>query len=82
MGTMTEEQLDLFIPAPPRKPTGEGDCPGYDKCPISICGCRWLGTGDPYPQEKGKNNSQHSCNRNDNALLLNHRQAITQAGTK
>ena len=38
MGTVTEEQLDLFIPAPPRLPTGDGDCPGYDKCPVSM----WL----------------------------------------
>ena len=54
MGVMTEEQLDLFIPAQPKPapqpvlPTGEGDCPGYDKCPISICGCRWLGTGEAF----------------------------------
>lgn len=60
----------------------EPECPGLDVCQVRACGCRWLAIGDPFPQEKGKNNSQHSCNRNDNALLLNHRQAITQAGTK
>ena len=48
MGTMTEEQLDLFIQAPPRKPTGDGDCPGYNKCPVSMCGCRWLYHGIPW----------------------------------
>ena len=44
----TEEQLDLFIPAPLRLPTGDGDRPGYDKCPVSTCGCLWLGTGIPW----------------------------------
>ena len=48
MGTMTEEQLDLFIQSPPRKPTGDGDCPGYNKCPVSMCGCRWLGLGTSW----------------------------------
>jgi len=51
MGTMTEEQLDLFIQAPPRKPAGEGDCPGYNKCHVSMCGCRWFGTGEAFRGE-------------------------------
>ena len=66
MGAVTEEQLDLFIPVQPKPaprpklPTGEGDCPGYDKCPISMCGCRWLGLGTPWrdnnerPDDDGK----------------------------
>ena len=60
----------------------EPECPGLDVCQVRACGCRWLAIGDPFPQEKGKNNSQITCNGNDEALLLNHRQAITQAGTK
>jgi len=51
VGTVTEEQLDLFAPAPPRLPTGDGDCPGYDKCPVSMCGCRWLGMGIPWADD-------------------------------
>ena len=23
-------------------------CPGYDVCPVSMCGCRWLGLGSPW----------------------------------
>lgn len=33
---MTAEQQSLSL---------EPECPGYDKCPIGMCGCRWLGTG-------------------------------------
>ena len=23
-------------------------CPGYDVCPIGMCGCRWLGIDTPW----------------------------------
>ena len=49
---MDEQQLDLFTPPPPRLPTGDGDCPGYDVCPIGLCGCRWLGLGTPWREDK------------------------------
>jgi hypothetical protein len=26
----------------------EPECPGYDVCPIAMCGCRWLGMGTPF----------------------------------
>lgn len=26
----------------------EPECPGFDKCPVPMCGCRWLGTGLPW----------------------------------
>lgn len=45
---MNEQQLDLFTLTPPRLPTGDGDCPGYDVCPIGMCGCRFLGLGTPW----------------------------------
>jgi len=63
MGTMTEEQLDLFIQDPPRKPTGDGDCPGYDKCPISMCGCRWLYHGIPWIEGQDKAGQCHGFSR-------------------
>jgi len=30
----------------------EPECPGLDVCPVRFCGCRWLATGDPFPDEK------------------------------
>ena len=57
MGFVKEEQLDLFIQAPPRKPAGDEHCPGYDKCPVSMCGCRWLATGEAF---RGEN--EHDSN--------------------
>ncbi len=57
MGVITEEQLDLFTPARLRTPASEDDCPGYDKCPISMCGCRWLATGEAF---RGEN--EHDSN--------------------
>ena len=38
---MTAEQQSLSL---------EPECPGYDKCPIPLCGCRWLGTGLPWSE--------------------------------
>jgi len=26
----------------------EQECPGYDTCPIAMCGCRWIGMGTPF----------------------------------
>ena len=29
--------------------SGDGqECPGYDACPIAMCGCRWLNHGIPW----------------------------------
>lgn len=28
----------------------EQECPGPDVCEIGMCGCRWLQTGDPWPE--------------------------------
>ena len=29
--------------------SGDGqECPGYDACPIAMCGCRWIGMGTPF----------------------------------
>lgn len=36
-------------------------CPGYDVCPIGICGCRWLGLGTPFASDAKKlDNAQES----------------------
>ena len=29
-------------------------CPGYDVCPIGMCGCRWLGLGTPFASDAKK----------------------------
>jgi hypothetical protein len=29
-------------------------CPGYDVCPIGMCGCRWLGLGIPFASDVKK----------------------------
>ena len=29
----------------------EPECPGLDACPVRMCGCRFLSTGDPFPTE-------------------------------
>ena len=26
-------------------------CPGYDVCPVSMCGCYWLASGSPWKPE-------------------------------
>lgn len=26
----------------------EKPCPGFDVCPVSMCGCFWLATGSPW----------------------------------
>ena len=26
----------------------EHECPGYDACPVAMCGCRWLYQGIPW----------------------------------
>lgn len=26
----------------------EPECPGFDACPVALCGCRWLETGQPW----------------------------------
>ncbi len=49
---MHEQQRDLFAAPPkPKLPTGDGDCPGYDVCPIGMCGCRWLAMGTPWRED-------------------------------
>ena len=30
----------------------EPECPGLDVCPVRMCGCRFLATGHPFPDEK------------------------------
>lgn len=36
-----QTEIDLREPEP--------ECPGYDVCPVSMCGCRWLGeTENPW----------------------------------
>jgi len=32
----------------------EHDCPGYDVCPIGMCGCRFLGLGTPFASDAKK----------------------------
>jgi hypothetical protein len=32
----------------------EPPCPGYDVCPIGICGCRFLGLGTPFASDVKK----------------------------
>lgn len=59
----------------------EPECPGYDVCLVGACGCRWLGLGTPW-RETGKNISDTALHGNDDALLLTHRQAITQTGNE
>jgi hypothetical protein len=46
---MMQDEMDLNGP--------EQDCPGYDKCPVSMCGCRWLATGEAF---RGEN--EHDSN--------------------
>ena len=29
-------------------------CPGYDVCPVKLCGCRWLGLGTPFASDVKK----------------------------
>jgi len=29
-------------------------CPGYDVCPIPLCGCRWIGLGSPFASDAKK----------------------------
>ncbi len=38
----------------------EPECPGFDACPVAMCGCRWLDTGLPWPETE-------SDDRNDDA---------------
>lgn len=35
----------------------EPECPGLEVCPIGMCGCRWLATGDPW---KGEGDDQEA----------------------
>lgn len=32
----------------------EPPCPGYDVCPVKLCGCRWLGLGTPFASDVKK----------------------------
>jgi len=59
----------------------EPPCPGYDVCPIGMCGCRFLGLGTPFASDakKGIIYADTALHGNDDSLLLTHRQAITQA---
>ena len=34
----------------------EPPCPGYDVCPIGMCGCRFLGLGTPFASDVKKGN--------------------------
>ena len=57
-------------------------CPGYDVCTVGMCGCRFLGLGTPFASDakKGTIYVDSALHGNDNALLLTHREAITQTG--
>lgn len=59
------------------------DSPGYDVCTIGMCGCRFLGLGTPFASDvkKGIIYAETPLHRNDDDLLLTHREAITQTGT-
>ena len=37
------EQAELL---PPEHPDPE--CPGFDVCPVAMCGCRWINQGSPW----------------------------------
>ena len=60
----------------------EPPCPGYDVCPVKLCGCRWLGIGTPFASDakKGIIYADSALHGNDDGLLLTHREAITQTG--
>lgn len=60
----------------------EPPCPGYGVCPIPLCGCRWIGLGTPFASDakKGTIYADTALHGNDIALLLTHREAITQTG--
>ncbi len=62
----------------------EPPCPGYDVCPIGMCGCRFLGLGTPFASDvkKGIIYADSALHGNDDGLLLTHREAITQTGKK
>lgn len=62
----------------------EPPCPGYNKCHVSMCGCRWLGLGTPFASDvkKGTIYADTALHGNNDDLLLTHRKAITQTGTK
>jgi hypothetical protein len=62
----------------------EPPCPGYDACPIGICGCRFLGLGTPFASDvkKGIIYADTALHGNDDGLLLTHREAITQTGNR
>ena len=32
----------------------EKPCPGFDACPIGMCGCRFLGLGTPFASDAKK----------------------------
>ena len=34
----------------------EPPCPGYDACPVALCGCRFLGTGMPWSESDSGGN--------------------------
>ena len=59
-------------------------CPGYDVCTIGMCGCRFLVLGTPFASDvkKGIIYAATHLHGNDDGLLLTHREAITQTGTK
>ena len=40
-------QPELFI-------QDEPPCPGYDACPVKLCGCRWIGLGTPFASDVKK----------------------------
>ena len=59
-------------------------CPGYDVCPVPMCGCRFVGLGTPFASDakKGTIYADTALHGNDDGLLLTHREAITQTETK
>ena len=65
-------------------PPDEPPCPGYDACPVAMCGCRWLELGTPFvcDAKKGIIYAESALHGNDDGLLLTHLEAITQTGNE
>ena len=42
------EQLDIAMDDEQDQSTDSSLCDDPDKCPLTMCGCRWLQTGDAW----------------------------------
>ena len=52
------EQLDIAMDDEQDQSTDSSLCDDPDKCPLTVCGCRWLQTGDAWAD----NNERHDEN--------------------